>query len=369
MARSYRHSNNYQFTGIETLVGGTGADQFTVEAAGSLSGTLHASGGFDSLVLASRPAPVSVSVNERRVAGVINEFSGIDQVEAQGSLINQLTSGAANTGWVIDANGQILTRSVVYKGFKSIQSGNGNDVLTGPASATSWQITAANSGQVSGSNFSYQFSGVESLIGGVDVDQFTVDTNGSLSGYVNGGSLAVNSISYANWTNGVTVNLATTTPGNATAIGGVLANVGIVLGGSGDDALTGNLLRSNALIGGNGNDQLVGGTVRDLLIGGLGSDTLRGGAGEDILIAGRTSHDASIEAWLALQSEWTNTTRNFAARVSNLRGVTNTGLNGNTYLQIDSVFGDSNAVDSLTAMLVPPRRMTARTGSGQRLPT
>ncbi len=146
----------------------------------------------------------------------------------------------------------------------------------------------------------------------------------------------------------MTVNLAVATAGNATAIAGVLSNIGIVLGGSGNDVLRANPLMPSVLVGGDGNDQLFGSNVRDILVGGLGSDTLVGGPGEDILIAGRTSHDASVDAWLALQSEWANTTRSFASRVSNLRGATSGGLNGNAYLRVDSVFGDSDAVDSLT---------------------
>ncbi len=146
----------------------------------------------------------------------------------------------------------------------------------------------------------------------------------------------------------MTVNLAVATALNATAVAGVLSNFGIVLGGSGDDVLRANPLMPTVLIGGDGNDQLFGGNVRDILVGGLGSDTLLGGPGEDILIAGRTSHDSNIAAWIALQSEWVNTTRSFASRVSNLRGVTTGGLNGSVYLRVDTVFGDSDAVDSLT---------------------
>ncbi len=341
---------NYQFSGIENLFGGTEADQFTVQAGASLSGTLTAGRGVDSLVLESRPAPVSVStgVTGQRVTGVINAFSGMDQIEAQGALDNELIGASVNTSWAIDSLGQVATNAITYKGFKKITAGSANDTLTGPALATSWQITAANGGQVSGASFSYQFAGVESLVGGVATDQFTIDPSGSLSGSLNGGTTAVNSISYANWTNAVSVNLAVATTGNATAIAGVLSNMGIVLGGSGNDVLRANPLIPTVLIGGDGNDQLSGGNVRDILVGGLGGDTLLGGPGEDILIAGRTSHDSSVDAWLALQAEWLNTTRSFASRVSNLRGVTTSGLNGTAYLRVDTVFGDSDAVDSLT---------------------
>ncbi len=122
---------NYQFSGIENLFGGTSADQFTIEATASLAGTLKDNGGADKLVLAARSTPVSVttSASGRRVIGVVNAFAGIEQIEAQGSLTNQLVGGTASTSWVIDAAGQIVSSGITYKGFKSIASGSGNDSL------------------------------------------------------------------------------------------------------------------------------------------------------------------------------------------------------------------------------------------------
>ncbi len=135
-------------------------------------------------MLESRPAPVSVStgVTGQRVTGVINAFSGMDQIESQGGLDNELIGAGANTFWAIDPLGQVVTNAVTYKGFKKITAGSARDTFTGPALPTTWQITAANRGQLSTASFSYQFSGVESLVGGVATDQFTIDANGSLSG-------------------------------------------------------------------------------------------------------------------------------------------------------------------------------------------
>ena len=56
-----------------------------------------------------------------------------------------------------------------------------------------------------------------------------------------------------------------------------------VVGGSGDDEITGNH-RDNILVGGLGDDTLSGGSGRDILEGGGGLDTLDGGLGQDILI-------------------------------------------------------------------------------------
>ncbi|MEB3418760.1 calcium-binding protein [Salipiger marinus] len=58
-----------------------------------------------------------------------------------------------------------------------------------------------------------------------------------------------------------------------------------VIGGNGDDTITGNEV-DNALLGDAGNDSIDGGAGNDLVNGGTGDDTLKGGAGRDILLGG-----------------------------------------------------------------------------------
>ena len=59
-----------------------------------------------------------------------------------------------------------------------------------------------------------------------------------------------------------------------------------VIGGEGDDLLTGLAMFSNVLRGDNGNDHLVGGNAADVLDGGSGNDRLDGGNGDDRLAGG-----------------------------------------------------------------------------------
>jgi Ca2+-binding RTX toxin-like protein len=56
----------------------------------------------------------------------------------------------------------------------------------------------------------------------------------------------------------------------------------IIVGGGGNDAITGALLSENILLGGQGNDELKGGFRTDTLNGGSGVDKLYGGNGADI---------------------------------------------------------------------------------------
>jgi len=68
----------------------------------------------------------------------------------------------------------------------------------------------------------------------------------------------------------------------ATQQGTGFVNFEDVIGGNGDDTITGNEV-DNALLGGAGNDIIDGGAGNDLVNGGTGDDTLKGGTGSDTL--------------------------------------------------------------------------------------
>jgi Ca2+-binding RTX toxin-like protein len=223
---------------------------------------------------------------------------------------------------------------------------------------STWSIDSANAGSLSIPGATVAFTGVENLIGSTASDAFEVLPGGSITGNLSGGTgTAINSLSYAQWSTGVTVNLSVATPGNASQINGLTSNIQMVTGGSGDDTLIGQASKATILIGMAGNDTLVGGSQRDLLFGGTGADVLLGGSGDDLLIAGATAHDTNRAALLQLLAEWTST-RTFAQRTANIWG-NGSGIrsNGNVYLNndptddvTDTVFADSD-IDELTGGL------------------
>lgn len=100
-----------------------------------------------------------------------------------------------------------------------------------------------------------------------------------------------------------------------------------IIGGAGNDILIGN----------EAGNFLSGGAGRDILVGSGGRDYLNGGAGDDIVIGGNTSH--SVAALQQIRLEWVRNT-GYNARVSNIRGP-NSGLNGQNFLTIDTVFEDN----------------------------
>lgn len=65
----------------------------------------------------------------------------------------------------------------------------------------------------------------------------------------------------------------------------ITVSVENIIGGRGDDVLTGSA-GGNWLVGGPGNDTLTGGAGADHLSGGAGADTLTGGTGDDVLTGG-----------------------------------------------------------------------------------
>jgi len=96
---------------------------------------------------------------------------------------------------------------------------------------------------------------------------------------------------YMQTVGGISVNLVAGTASGFASISGVSH----VLGGTGNDALTGNDA-FNKLEGGDGDDALVAGDGADQLKGGAGNDALSGGLGIDT-ITGGDGDDAILWAW------------------------------------------------------------------------
>ena len=359
-------TGSMSFSNFESLNGGTAADTFTFTENGSLSRTLSGgttTGIIDSLNLAAKTAPLNIQLNtSSSISGVVGGYTGIESVQGNsvaGSAITRVNNTA--TAWALSASGQITVVGVVYTNVPVIVGGPGADTLTSPSltsGISSWTIDSLGGGTLAIPTKSLTFVGMNNLTGGTGPDAFEILPTGSLSGNINAGTgTGFNSLSYSQWTTGVSVNLSVATAANATAIAGILSNLQMVTGGLGNDTLIGRATKSTILIGLDGNDTLTGGSQRDLLLGGLGIDTLSGAAGDDLLVSGTTSYDRNREALIAINSEWIST-RSFALRTANIwgngTGTRNNGdfrLNSNPSDSItDTVFADTD-VDSLTGGL------------------
>ena len=315
-----------QTQGNDLVVGGTpGSEAFTFTP-GAIAGTFTVKLGSSTL-----------GTFNLGPSGFVNIFgqSGTDSVTINGNAV-------ADTFRVTDINtialNGIEVRSQGVEGWQFNGLG-GTDTLVGPDLNNAWLLTAAGGGILNGS---IQFATMENLTGGATADTFKINSGGALSGVVNGGG-GTNVLDYSSITSAVVVNLANA---SATSLGGV-ANFTVVVGGSGNDTLTGGPAGS-ILLGGAGSDALQGGSGRDLLIGGSNADTLRGGAGEDLLFGGRTSYfnestkELDLVSLDAIFQQWLRTDLNYATRISNLMS------GGVGALVSSSKFtNDANAADDL----------------------
>ncbi|WP_305800008.1 Hint domain-containing protein [Roseomonas sp. CECT 9278] len=236
---TYRGTGLTNINGFENILGSAQGDLLTGDGARNLidggggNDTLDGIGGDDTL---------------RGGAGddVLLGGTGNDLADYSAESVNITVSLDVTTGQVTGAGTDRLS------GFENLNSGSGNDSLTGDGGANRLAGGAGNDSLVGG-------NGADTLVGGTG--------NDTLSG---GGD--VDTADYSTGTANLLANLAT---GAATdGLGGTdsLTGVDNLVGGGGNDTLTGD---------GNGN-VLDGGVGNDVLVGGVGSDTLVGGVGNDV---------------------------------------------------------------------------------------
>jgi hypothetical protein len=157
-------SNNFAFTAIQSLVGGTAFDTFVVAANEQFAGTIDGGGGADELLY---------------------EGTG-------GETVNLQTGTASRIG-----------------GFKHITAvigtGTGN-TLIGADGKHTWNLTGTDSGYIDGT---FMFTSFQNLTGGSGDDSFTFQAPGHVTGTIDGGA-GTNTLDYSeNKGNAINVDLAT----------------------------------------------------------------------------------------------------------------------------------------------------------------
>ncbi len=188
------------------------------------------------------------------------DAGGADTISNAGSDLACTINLTAATLQGPDAGGAVSRASGIVGGYtiangvtiENAVGGNGNDLLTGNDSANKL------SGGV----------GNDSLRGGAGND--TLD-----------GGAGIDTADYGDSRSNLTINLSRTTAQRTGDAGSdKLVSIENLVGGLGNDSLTGNSA-ANSLWGGAGNDLLQGGRGNDSLDGGLGADVLTGGSGND----------------------------------------------------------------------------------------
>ncbi|HIK11142.1 MAG TPA: CHAT domain-containing protein [Oscillatoriaceae cyanobacterium M33_DOE_052] len=91
--------------------------------------------------------------------------------------------------------------------FRSPVTITGGSTLAGPNRETTWTLTGANRGNLSGYSNGLTFTNIENLTGGSASDKFVFNAGASLSGIIDGGP-GIDSLNYSNFNASYTVNLA-----------------------------------------------------------------------------------------------------------------------------------------------------------------
>jgi serralysin len=178
-----------------------------------------------------------------------------------------LFGGTGNDIYVVDNAGDTINES----------GGDGIDLVQ---SLVSFDLSAST---VTGSVENIQLTGKAAINATGNGLANTIEGNGGAN-ILNGGD-GIDTVSYANASAAVTVNLSITTP---QAIGkrmgaDTLFNFENLTGSNFNDTLMGDA-NGNVITGLAGNDTISGGAGNDLLIGGTGRDILTGGADADIFV-------------------------------------------------------------------------------------
>src|SRR5690625_1756002 len=240
-----------EFTGIHSLQGGEGTDQFVYQT-GARNIALDGGGGTDNSVDFSRLGAMDVLLDEGPMTNVVNIQTLIGGGDGFSlGVVN------GNNRWELDDEYSGVLRhdrnddgdfaeEYTFINFAELVGGTGIDTLVARDVGNLWRLNSSNGGtldrlnpeETAGSNAPLTFSGMDHLIGGTDEDHFVLSGADLFTGTLNGGDGAGNSVEseFANgrWT------LTEGYDGNLVVGGHELQFKNIqTLAGSGSDSLTG----------------------------------------------------------------------------------------------------------------------------------
>ena len=320
--------------GGDTLNGNAGADSLFGEAGGdTLNGdagndTLQGGAGNDGVNGGAGNDQINYTIGDG--VDTINGGADTDKLSIMGTTGDDtLTVQVNGTGRIINMEGGGVTNVEVV----TVNLLAGSDTLSYTATAAAVAVSVnLSTGVASGFN---TISGIENVTGGLGADTIigsaganvlagfggadTIDAGGgddviaATAGDGNdnyNGGLGIDFYSLANTTANATVNLSTGTATSTQTGTDALVSIEGVLGGSGQDNLTGS----------NNADILDGGAAADTINGGAGNDTLSGGAGNGDVVNGGAGNDLIIYNF----GDGTDTSYDGGADTDTLR-ITGTG--------------------------------------------
>jgi Ca2+-binding RTX toxin-like protein len=266
-------------TGNDTVNGGTGSDTFNYTI-GDGTDTVDGGAEFDTLQILGTAAANTLGVVYNGGTVVASVAGGtVTSVEA---ITADLLAGSDTLTYAGTSAANSVTVNLtagMASGFTSIANienvtgGSGNDTLTGDGNAN-----VLNGGADAGADTLTGGGGVDTLIGGAGNDMFIATIGDGNDSYTGGADTDTYDLSAT--MAAAAVNLGTGSA-SSTEIGiDTLATIENVIGGQGDDTISGTA-GINTLDGGAGADTINAGNGADILIGGTGNDIMNGGVGND----------------------------------------------------------------------------------------
>ena len=299
------------YNGFENITGGSAADTFNFETAGSLTGSLNGGSGGNTLSYSGRSASVSVNLQTGVATSIGGTFSNIGDFVGGNNTADSLTGADVTQTWTIDGlNSGNIGGTLTFTGFEGLTGGNLNDVfamvdggsigsIAGGGGTTNSLDYSARTGAVS-VNFGTgvatgitNFSGINTLLGNaatsltLNAGNDSVQITTANAGNVNSGQLTYSSVQTLDGAGG-----------SNTLIGRNVANTFAVTGtdsGTVDAVAFSNFgnLTGNAVA-----DQFqfqVGGILTGAIDGAGGTNTLQGDdANRSWIINGNSTGSVSV---------------------------------------------------------------------------
>ncbi len=307
--------------GVDTINGGDGNDYFS----GISDDIVNGGNGIDTADFSDKTASFTLTLNSSTIVNatfaggeiitlqnIENIIGGAGNDSITGDIYNNILNGGAGNDTI---NGGAGNDTIIGgAGDDILNGGDGNDTLDYSDKTASIAITLNGATQTTMSvagTAEDMFVNFENIIGGAGNDSITGDANANiLNGGAGGDSInggaggdSINggagddilnggdgndTLDYSDKTASIaiTLNGATqTTMSLAGTAEDILVNFENIIGGSGNDSITGDA-NNNILNGGDGDDILTGGSGNDTIDGGAGNDIINGGDGNDVLMGG-----------------------------------------------------------------------------------
>ena len=283
------------FSNIENLLGNAGVDNFTFADGSSITGSVDGSTGID-------------LVNQTAQSGLINivlgssGYSNIESFIGNGTNSTLTGESIVNT-WIINGLDSGTVGPISFANISNLQGGTsddsfvvsggsisgqvdgglGNDLILAENIPNIWNITGADTGNVTGIS---AFSGVETLLGNASSDNYLFANGSSFTGVIDGaaGSDIVN---FSSEGGAVMVSLANNqfqniesfigNASNSTLVGENTTNTWLITGNNAGSVNGINFSDFNNVTGNTSSDvfNLSGGNITGTIDGGTGNDSIQ----------------------------------------------------------------------------------------------